>query len=55
LYQTWHEEIDTADVADLVHGLINRAFVCLDCTELARSAKELEERDTSEGSPTADD
>lgn len=48
LYQEWHEEIDTADVADLVHGLIDRALVRLDCTELARSAKEFEERDTSE-------
>lgn len=48
LYREWHEEIDTADVADLVHGLIDRALIQLDGIELARSARELSKSDASE-------
>jgi hypothetical protein len=55
LYQQWHEEIDTADVADLVHRLVDTAFVHLDSIELARSVKELDEHDTGEGPRTEDD
>lgn len=52
MYQAWHEEVDAGDVAVIVQNLIDQTIERLDLIALARSAKELEALDATEGVPT---